>query len=78
MTTGMSNTIKILEPHLKKIEKVYGQALRFDDNDGKKYGYVIGEGGIIISVSERAGELTIQVFETMSLKGENGYLTYQG
>ncbi len=78
MTTGMSNTIKILEPHLKKIEKVYGQALRFDDNDGKKYGYVIGEGGIIISVSERAGELTIQVFETMSLKDANGYLTYQG
>ena len=78
MTTEMSNTIKILEPHLKKVEKAYGQALRFDDNDSKKYGYVIGEGGIIISVSERTGALTILVFETMSLKDANGYLTYQG
>ena len=78
MTAGMNNTINILEPHLKRIEKAYGQALRFDDNDNKKYGYVVGTGGIVITISKRDGALTILVFEEMSLENTKGYLTYRG
>lgn len=76
--TVMSNTIDILQPYLKKIENAYGQILHFDDIESKKYGYVVGAGGIIITVSKRDGSLTILVFEKMSLENTKGYLTYCG
>ena len=73
-----SNTQTILNNFLKKMENIYGQALRFDENGSKKYGYIVGVGGVVISVSEMDDSLTIQVFENMSLKDTNGYLTYHG
>ena len=76
--TAMNNTINILKPFLKKLEEVYGDTLHFDDNDGKKYGYVVGTGGVIINVSMRDGSLSILVFEEMSLENTKGYLTYHG
>ena len=76
--TAMNNTINILKPFLKKLEEVYGDTLHFDDNEGKKYGYVVGAGGVIINVSKRDGSLTILVFEEMSLENTKGYLTYHG
>lgn len=76
--TAMNNTINILKPFLKKLEEVYGDTLHFDDNEGKKYGYVVGTGGVIINVSKRDGSLTILVFEEMSLENTKGYLTYRG
>ena len=76
--TAMNSTINILKPFLKKLEEVYGNTLRFDDNDGKKYGYVVGTGGVIINVSMRDGSLTILVFEEMFLENTKGYLTYRG
>lgn len=76
--TAKSNTISILETFFKRIEKTYGQALRFDENGSKKYGYLIGEGGIVLSVLERDGSLTMQVFEKMCLENTKGYLTYRG
>ena len=63
---------------MKKIENVYGQALRFDDIDSEKYCYVVGAGGVIIKVSKREGSLTILVFEEMFLENTKGYLTYLG
>ena len=76
--TAMYNMINILKPFLKKIEEVYGETLHFDDNDGKKYGYVVGAGGVIINVSKGDGSLTIFVFEEMFLENTKGYLTYRG
>ena len=76
--TAKSNTISILETFFKRIEKAYGQALRFDENGSKKYGYLIGEGGIVLSVLERDGSLTMQVFEKMCLENTKGYLTCRG
>ena len=78
MATGMGKTMSILQSYLQKIENVYKQVLYFDEIDSKKYGYVVGKGGVIITVSKRDGSLTIQVFEKMSLKDTNGYLTYRG
>lgn len=76
--TAISNTISILETFFKRIEKAYGQALRFDEDGSKKYGYLIGAGGIVLSVLERDGSLTMQVFEKMCLENTKGYLTYHG
>lgn len=76
--TATSNTITILETFFKRMEKTYGEALRFDENGSKKYGYLIGEGGIILSVLERDGSFTMQVYEKMYLEDTKGYLTYHG
>ena len=76
--TAANDIINILQPYLKKIENVYGQALRFDDIDRKKFCYVVGAGGVIINVSKREGSLTILVFEEMSIESTKGYLTYRG
>ena len=76
--TAANNITDILQPYLKKIENVYGQALRFDDIDSEKYCYVVGAGGVIIKVSKREGSLTILVFEEMFLENTKGYLTYLG
>lgn len=76
--TATNDVINILQPYLKNIENVYGQALRFDDIDGKKYCYVVGAGGVIINISKREGSLTILVFEEMSLEDTKGYLTHHG
>lgn len=76
--TATNNITGILQPYLKEIENVYGQALRFDDIDSEKYCYVIGAGGVIIKVSKREGSLTILVFEEMFLENTKGYLTYRG
>lgn len=76
--TAMSNTINILKPFLKKMEEVYGEILRFDDNDSKKYGFFVGEGGVVLSISERDDSLSIQVFEKKPSEDTNGYLTYHG
>ena len=75
MTTGMSDTINILQPYLKKIENVYMQVLYSDDIDGKKYAYAVGEGGIIISVLKNDAALTIRVFEEMPLENIEDYLS---
>ena len=76
--TAANNTINILQPYLQKIDNAYNRVLCSDDIDRQKHVYVVGAGGIVISVLKRDGSLTIQVFEKMSLKGTNGYLTYQG
>ena len=76
--TAANNITAILQPYLKKIENVYGQALRFDDIDSEKYCYVVGAGGVIIKVSKREGSLTILVFDEMFLENTKGYLTYLG
>ena len=73
--TAMNNTINILQPYLKRIEKEYKRVLHAKEIDNKKYGYAVGEGVIIIAVSKREGSLTIQVFEKMSLENIEDYLT---
>ena len=75
---AMNNTINVLKPFLEKMEEVYGETLRFDDNESKKFGHFVGEGSVVLSISERDGSLTIQVYEKKPSVDANGYLTYRG
>ena len=75
---AMNNTINVLKPFLEKMEEVYGEAFRFDDNESKKFGHFVCEGSVVLSISERDGSLTIQVYEKKPSVDANGYLTYRG
>lgn len=76
--TVTNNIINILKPYLDKIESAYQRVYYSDDTDCQKNCYVIGKGGLIISVKKIDASLTIQVIEEMPLENIEDYLTDRG
>lgn len=76
--TVANNIINILKPYLDKIESAYQRVYYSDDTDCQKNCYVIGKGGLIISVKKIDASLTIQVIEEMPLENIEDYLTDRG